>query len=278
MRISRDWEIDDFEQSRATVHEMVHTLATILNLDLPSDALNKLTLYYPDNMYFMEHIQNKPELKSRLRLVRDKIKRGEGFLLEYEQSGESAYLIYLANSSINMAAEEAGHFLNAVLRGPLKKPISPFDHFYRDVITECLGFFGSKFFNEKRKAQSENSIRRFLGKVKRGEYKKTDKESIQVAKYILQHLYLQRKTADPKEFIKKFHVQYKSRSAISRIFSTQLGYMLGNRLYYAVKRNKFSVGRIRDIFCDPFDEPFKAFNCTLEISERVKKVKDVTRL
>ena len=276
--VHRDWALDDIEQGRATVHDMVHTLASILHLNLPSDALNRLTLYYPDNMYFMEHIQDKPELKGRLRLVKDKIKRGEGFLLEYEQSGERAYLIYLANSSINMAAEEASHFLNAVVRGPLRKPISPFDHFYRIVVTECLGFFGSKFFNEKRKAQSENSIRRFLGKVKRGEHKKIDKESIQVAKYILQHLYLQRKTTDPKEFIKKFHTQYKSRSAISRIFSTQLGYMLGNRLYYAVKREKFSVERIRELFSDPFDVPFKAFNCTLEISEHVKKVKHVTQL
>jgi hypothetical protein len=276
--VHRDWELDDFEQSRATVHEMVHTLASILNLEFPSDALHKLTLYYPDNLYFMELIQNRPELKGQLRLVKDKIKRGEGFLLEYEHSGENAYLVYLANSSINMATEEACHFLNAVLRGPLRRPISPFDHFYRNVITECLGFFGSKFLNEKRQAQSENSIRRFLGKVKRGEYKKTDQESIQVSKYILQYFYLQRKTTDPTEYIKKFHIQYKSRSAISRIFSTQLGYMLGNKLYYAVKRGKFSIGRIREIFCDLFDEPMKAFDCTLEISERVKKVKHVSRL
>jgi hypothetical protein len=276
--VHRDWDLDDFEQSRSTVNEMVHTLASILNLEFPSDALHKLTLYYPDNLYFMELIQDKPELKGQLRLVKDKIKRGEGFLLEYEHSDENAYLIYLANSSINMATEEACHFLNAVLRGPMRRPISPFDYFYRNVITECLGFFGSKFFNEKRKAQSENSIRSFIGKAKRGEYKKTDQESIQVATYILQHFYLQRKTNDPKEYIKKFHIQYKSRSAISRIFSTQLGYMLGNRLYYAVKRGKFSISRIREIFCDPFDEPMKAFDCTLEVSERVKKVKHVSRM
>ena len=276
--VHRDWELDDFEQSRATVHEMVHTLASVLSLEFPPEALHKLTIYYPDNLYFMELLQNTPELKSQLRLVKDKIKRGEGFLLEYEHSGENAYLVYLANSSINMATEEACHFLNAVLRGPLRRPISPFDHFYRNVITECLGFFGSKFLNEKRKAQSENSIRRFLGKVKRGEYKETDQESIQVSKYILQHFYLQRKTTDPTEYIKKFHIQYKSRSAISRIFSTQLGYMLGNKFYYAVIRGKFSIGRIREIFCDPFDEPMKAFDCTLEISERVKKVKHVSRL
>ena len=275
--VHSDWELDDFEQSRATVHDIVYTLASILGLEFPSDALHKLTLYYPDNLHFTEFIQKRPELKGRLRLVKDKIKRGEGFLLEYKQSGEQAYLIYLANSSINMAAEEACHFLNAVLRGPLRKPVSPFDSFYRHVIMECLGFFGSKFLNEKRKAQSENAIRRFLGKIKRGDFK-ADQESIQVAKYLLQHFYLQRKTTDPTEYIKKFHRQYKSRSAVSRIFSTQLGYMLGNKLYYAVKRGKFAIGRIREIFCDPFDEPMKAFECTLEISERIKKVKHVNRL
>ena len=177
-----------------------------------------------------------------------------------------------------MAAEEACHFLNAVLRGPSNTPASPFDHFYRNVITECLGFFGSKFINEKRKSQTENSLRRFLGKVKRGEVKQNDHETKQVSRYILQHFYLQRKTTDAKEFVKKFHTQYKSRSVISRMFSTQLGYMLGNKLYYAVKRGKFPIERVREFFCDPFDKPMKAFNCYLEISERVKKVKHVSRL
>ena len=260
------------------VHEMVTTLASILNLELPPDALQKLTIYYPSNLHFMEFVQNTPELKSQLPPVRHKIKRGEGFLLEYERSGENTYLIYLANSNMNMAAEEACHFLNAVLRGPLKTSLSSFDYFYRNVITECLGFFGSKFINEKRKSQSENAIRKFLGKANRGEHKKTDQETIQVARYILQHFYLQRKTTDATEFITKFHIQYKSRSAVSRRFSTQLGNMLGNKLYYAVKRGKFAIGRIREIFCDPFDESMKAFECTLEISERVKKVKHVSRL
>ncbi|MGD2124899.1 MAG: ChaN family lipoprotein [Desulfobacteraceae bacterium] len=276
--VHKDWEIDDLQARGAMVHEMVTTLASILNLELPADALQKLTIYYPNNLHFMELIHKTPELKTQLRLVKDKIKRGEGFLLEYDRSGENTYLIYLANSNINMAAEEASHFLNAVLRGPLKTPVSPFDHFYRNVITECLGFFGSKFLNEKRKSQSEHSIRRFLGKVKRGERKQTDPETIQVARYILQHFYLQRKTTDAREFTNKFHSQYKSRSAVSRIFSTQLGYMLGNKLYYAVKRGKFSMEKIREFFRDPFDKPMKAFDCYVQISERVKKVKHVSRL
>jgi hypothetical protein len=276
--VHKDWEVDGFDGKGTMVREMVTSLASIFNLALPAHALQKLTVYYPDNLYFMDLLYKAPELKGQLRLVRDKMKRGEGFLMEYERFGENTYLIYLANSNINMAAEESCHFLHAVLRGPLKTPISAFDHFYRNVITECLGFFGSKFLNEKRKAQSENSIRRFLGKVKRGEHKKADQETIQVARHILQHFYMQRKTNDAAEFTKKFHTQYKSRSAISRMFSTQLGYIAGNKLYYAVKRGKFSMERIREIFRDPFDQPMKAFHCYLEMSDRVKKVKHVSRL
>jgi hypothetical protein len=276
--VHKDWEVNNFDRKGAMVHEMVTTLASIFDLEFPAEALQRLTIYYPDNLYFMELVQNTPELKGQLQLVRDKIKRGEGFLLEYTRSGENRYLIYLANSNINMAAEESCHFLNAVLKGPLNGALSPFDDFYRNVITECLGFFGSKFLNEKRKAQSENSIRQFLGKVRRGEHRGADQETIQVARYILQHFYLQRRTTDAEEFVKKFHAQYKSRSASSRIFSTQLGYMLGNKLYYAVKRGKFSIERIRQLFRDPFDEPMKAFNCYMEIRNQVKKVKHVSRL
>ena len=177
-----------------------------------------------------------------------------------------------------MAAEEASHFLNAVLRGSSKVSISPFDRFYRDVITECLGFIGSKFINEKRKSHTENSIRRFLGQVKRGELKHTDPQIIQAARYILQHFYLQRKTADATEFINKFFLQYHSRTAVSRMFSTQLGYMLGNKLYYAVKKGKFSLSKIREYFSDPFDKPHQAFDCYLDTSIRVRKVKHVSRL
>ena len=276
--VHQDWEDDTYEESGVMVHEMVTTLASILDLKLPRDALEKLTIYYPNDLDFMERIYNTPAFKGQLRLIRSKIKKGEGFLLEYTYAGERAYLIYLANSNINMAAEEACHFLNAVLRGPLETSISPFDSFYRNVITECLGFFGSKFINEKRKSHTENSIRSFLGQVKRGELKHTDPEIIQVARYILQHFYLQRKTFDPTEYNNKFFSQYYSQSAVTRMFSTQLGYMLGNKLYYAVKRGKFSMKRIQEYFHDPFDKPHKAFNCYLEISKRLKKVKHVSRL
>ena len=276
--VHQDWEDDAFDDKGVMVHEMVTSLASILELEFDPNAFESLAIYYPSNLDFMELIHSTPEFKGSLRLIKSKIKRGEGFLLEYEQAGNATYLIYLANSNINMAAEEATHFLNAVLRGPLDNSINAFDIFYRNVITECLGFFGSKFINEKRKSHTENSIRMLLGQIKRGEIKRIDPETTQVARYILQHFYLQRKTAAPEEFEKKFSLQYNSRAAVSRTFSTQLGYMLGNKLYYASKRGKFSIKRIRKYFKDTFDEPLKAFNCYLDICQRVRKVKHVSRL
>ncbi|MFZ7112859.1 MAG: ChaN family lipoprotein [Desulfatiglandales bacterium] len=275
--VHQDWEDTGFEERGVRVHEMVATLASIFRVKLPNDALQKLTIYYPDNLGFMEIVHDTPGLKGRLRLIREKIKRNEGFLLEYGHSGEEAYMIYLANSSINMAAEEACHFLHAVLRGPQKRSDSHFDRFYRHVIMECLGFFGSKFINEKRKAQTENALRKFLGKVRQGELRQADHKTIQVARLLLQHFYMERKTSDIHEFVKKFHALYQSRSVVSRMFSTQLGYMLGNKLYYAVKGEKFPLERIRELLCDPLDKPESAFRYYREISRRIKKVKHVSR-
>lgn len=276
--VHRDWADAAFSDRGGMIREMVSTFSSVFNLKLPPDALDNLTVHYPSNLGLMEFVHRIPELKGHLRRIRDKIKRGEGFLLEYEHSGSATYLIYLANSNINMAAEEACHFYNAVLRGLSKKPLSPFDHFYRNVLTECLGFFGSKFINEKRKSQSENALRKFLGRVNRGESKEADQETVQVARYLLQHFYLERKSRVSEEYIKKFSALYKSRSAVSRTFYTQLGYILGNKLYYAVKRGKFAIERIRELFRNPLDEPEKAFNAYLEIGDRVKKVKHVSRL
>jgi uncharacterized iron-regulated protein len=268
--VHQDWEDETMAGRGLTIPAMVGMIAALLELEFPKQSLDQLMIYYPNNLHFMEHIHDIPGLKGQRRLINEKIKRNEGFLLEYDQAGEEACLIYLAHSNINMAAEEAAHFLNAVLRGRLQKKLDPFDRFYWDAITECLGFFGSKLINEKRKSQTENSIRRFLGGVKQGEKIPADPVLSQVAHLLLRHFYLQRKSAEIGEFRKIFQPVYEGRSSIRHAFSTQLGYILGNNLYYAVKQGKFPLTKIREYFQDPFAEPAKAFYSYLEISSRIR--------
>ncbi len=276
--VHREWEENDgYGGQGVAVEEIVFEISGILKIELPPNCLEKLMIYYANDLDFMDLIYNISELKGKVRLVKDKIRNEEGFLLEYSQAGDDAYLIYLPNSNINMAAEEASHFVNAVSRGRIHVRLSPFDRFYWNVLTECLGFFGSKFINEKRKAQSENSLRRLLGQIKNKEYRKVDSMVSQVARYILQHYALQRRTGEAKTFEKKFDALYRNRTSLPIMFSTQLGYMLGNRLYYAVKKGRFPLSKIRDYFRDPFDSPGKAFECYLEVSNRLKAVEHVSQ-
>jgi len=273
--LHQDWEDNALEGRGLTIFQIIDILISILGLKLPSKALDDLSVYYPNNLDFMELVHDTPIFKGRIRLIKDKMKRGEGFLLEYPHEGAVTYAVYLPNSNINMAAEEAAHFINSVLRGHLQTTVNAFDRFYRDVVTECLGFFGSKFINEKRQPESKASLQQFLGKVRRGEYPGSKPEEIIAARYILQHLHLQEKTRDADAFIEKFDDQYNSRSAAIRAFSTQLGYMLGNQLYDAVKKGRYPLNRIRRHFQDSLDQPLDAFNRYFEIDQHLKKSRPV---
>jgi len=275
--VHREWEDDGYGGQGLSVEEIVSEISAILKIELPAHWLEKLTVYYASNLDFMDLIHNMPELKGKIRLIKEKIRNEEGFVLEYSRAGNDAYLIYLPNSNINMAAEEASHFVNAVSRGRIQVRLSPFDRFYWNVLTECMGFFGSKFINEKRKAHSENSLRRLLGQIKHKEYRKDDAMVPQVARYILQHYALQRRSGEAKDFEKKFDTQYRHRSSLPIMFSTQLGYMVGNKLYYAVKKGRFPLSKIRGYFQNPFDTPGEAFECYLRISKRLKAVKHVSQ-
>lgn len=272
-----EWAEDIGEPRGMTVQEMAQTIARVLDLAFPSRALDKLTVYYANDLYFMDYIFNLPGTKGKSHLIREKIKRAEGFLLTYEAESEKRYLIYLPNSNLNMAAEEASHFVNAVLSSPSVHRLSAFDRFYWNTITECLGFFGSKFINEKRKAHTESSLRRIVHQAKRNGRQTVDPETLQIARYLLQHYYLQRRTTDPSEFERKFGAVYRNRSIKPTVFSTQLGYMLGNKLYYAVKKGYFPLSDIRKYYCDPFSAPCSAFECYHEIIRRVGDLKQISQ-
>jgi hypothetical protein len=254
----------------STVPGMVDTLCTILGIEYPREAMERLEVHYGTDIGFIEMIENRPALRPLLPAIRRKMKRNEGFLIEYDYSGsESSYLVFLPNSSLNMAAEEAAHLLNAILRGPVSADMAPFDLFYRIAMTECLGFFGSKFINEKRKAHTLHYLRQYLGKYKQKAVPLRERRRARVARQILQHRNLERRTQRPEDFIAKFLDVYRSRSAATTMLATQLGYMLGDRLYAAVKKGRFPLKDVLVQLRAPFSTPFAAFQAYQEISMRL---------
>jgi hypothetical protein len=255
------------------IQSIVQDLDSLFQFPFPLEALERLMVYSSRNLDFTEIIQGIPPLRGHMRRIKDKIRRGEGFLLEYGEGGLADYLIYLPNSSINQAAEEATHFMHAVLRGPLERLPARHDWFYANVLTEALGFFGSKLINEKRKAPSESSLRLFLGKVRKGMDSPNQAETVRIARLILQHLHLEKRSLRELDFRRKFAEVFRDRTALPQLFSTQLGYMLGNRLYYAVKKGLLPLKDIRALFFESFAHPGHAFAAYARFAQQLKRIR-----
>ncbi len=268
-----NWAELSGENYFSQLQSIIQNLDSLFQFKFPMESLERLTVYSSRNLDFTEVIQNTPELRGHLRRIKDKIRRGEGFLLEYREGEMDSFLVYLPNSSINQAAEEATHFMNVVLRGPLEKMPQGHDYFYSNVLTEALGFFGSKMINEKRKAPTESSLRLFLGKVKQGVDTPNQAETVKISRLILQHLHLEKRSSHEMDFRKKFAEVYPDRSTLPQIFSTQLGYMLGNRLYYAVKKGLIPLRDIRSLFYERFETSGHAFAAYIRFVERLKSIR-----
>jgi len=268
-----EWEDLCEDSGNTTIPGLVKTICKILELPYPHEAVERLEVYYGSHLDFMGHICHSRELSHMLPAVRRKIASNEGFLLEYDRDGADTYLIYLPTSSLNMAAEEAAHFLNAAMRGKLSLPLKPFDAFYRTVMTETLGFFGSKLINEKRKVLTRNALRRYLRsfrhpqKTPAGE----DRNKIVLSHLLLKHRFLENLSHNPEEFKIKFRKVYNDRKGLHTTLATQLGYMLGDKLFYAVKKRRFSLKEVIELFKEPFTGPGKAFSTYSVISSAVKR-------
>ncbi|HKP97394.1 MAG TPA: ChaN family lipoprotein [Fibrobacteria bacterium] len=268
-----NWAELSGENYFSQLQSIIQNLDSLFQFRFPMESLERLTVYSSRNLDFTEVVQGTPELRGHIRRINDKIRRGEGFLLEYQEGGMDSYLIYLPNSSINQAAEEATHFMNVVLRGPLKQMPVGHDYFYANLLTEALGFFGSKMINEKRKAPTESSLRLFLGKVKQGMDSPNQAETVKVSRLILQHLHLEKRSSREMDFRKKFAAVFADRTAVPQVFSTQLGYMLGNRLYYAVKKGLIPLKDIRALFYESFDHPGLAFAAYARFVQQLKRIR-----
>jgi hypothetical protein len=127
--------------------------------------------------------------------------------------------------------------------------------------------------NEKRKSPTESSLRLFLGKVKQGLESPNQEETAKVARLILQHMHLEKRSSREMDFRKKFAAVFADRTAMPQIFSTQLGYMLGNRLYYAVKKGLIPLKDVRALFYENFSHPGLAFSAYARFVQQLKRIR-----
>lgn len=265
--VSGDWNAVPGTGPVHSVPNLVRTLCRIMRFEYPGSELQRLSVYYPSDLDFMNTLMRHPDLRRWMPQIKRKIRDNEGFLLEYPDGGRTAYLIYLANSSLAMAAEEAVHLIHAARKpSPPPRRIDRFDLFYRDAVTECLGFYGSKLLVPKRRTETLNGLRRYIGRHGKDGKRTAAGKRVRLARIVLQHDALKRRFPHKKAFTDKFDSLYRSRGGTAQNAATLLGYLLGDRLYRAVSRGRYSPERVRELFGMPLEQPGAAFRIFLALS------------
>ncbi len=254
------------------VPKMVETICNALEIEYPTDDIERLSVYHARNLNVLRAIMTGDAKAVDCCLVRRKISDGEAFLLEYNSENDKSFLMYLPSSSLTMAAEESAHFVNASCRGETPVNTGVFDCFYRHVMNECLGFFGSKIVNQRRTAETTSAIRSFLGQHKSSP--PTDSAGrmrMEVGRAILRHHYLEKKRANREEFHEKFGSVYSRKSAMPALLATQLGYILGYRLFDAVRKGKVPMKVVRDLYHRSFPGSAEAFQAYRDLANVVRQ-------
>jgi len=165
-------------------------------------------------------------------------------------------IVYLGNLSLNHAGEEASHFIKHVCSGE-EKPRDPFDAFYANILHEALGFFGSKIVNHKRKCYHAKDYQKLIQYFRRVTNPKKRNLDFETALLTYQGKILESKG----EAISDMAV-FRGRPDLFFSVTHALGYILGDRLYYALMENAVTKTEIRELFFDPwqgFGKPFQTY-------------------
>ena len=84
-----NWAELSGENYFSQLQNIIQNLDSLFQFRFPMESLERLTVYSSRNLDFTEVVQGTPELRGHIRRINEKIRRGEGFLLEYQEGGRS---------------------------------------------------------------------------------------------------------------------------------------------------------------------------------------------
>ncbi|HUJ29477.1 MAG TPA: ChaN family lipoprotein [Myxococcales bacterium] len=238
---------------------LARTVARFLGLWAPAlrNELQQVSVYTAGDLSFLDRL----EVTARERReIEQQILSRESYYIP------RARIAYLANLSVNHAAEEAAHFVRHVVSGADDAPRGMVDSFYARALEEAYAFCGSKIVNPRRKCPHEPEFQRLAKAPEAGAFNR------QVAKLVLHHRAMERGGRRPAKATRL------AGPALFNAVTHSLGYMLGERLYYALATGRLLKREVRDLFLDPLDahgEPLAAY---MRLSRRLAGVRIPKRI
>jgi hypothetical protein len=256
----------DYADARHSFLELLQQIADFLKISLPRKA-EEVEVFTCGDLSFLKALQEEGGFsKTDIRRIKQQVLASESYCIPQKN------YVYLGNLSLNHAAEEAAHYLKYLSSGK-EFPRDPVDAFYANIIHEALGFFGSKTVNHKRKCFHEKEYVGLIGYLTSAQVPKGRRLELEIALLVLRHRELDKKSVPIRS--RQF---FRSRHNLFFGVTHGLGYMLGDRLYYAMIHDRMSKQEIRDIFRDPMQgegEPFELYHRLLRKVRGIKIPKRV---
>lgn len=256
----------DYADAKASFLEIVDRICEFLNLKL-GPMRDEVEVFTSGDLSFLKHLKTKGDFSSKeISIIKRQILESESYYIA------KARVVYLANLSINHAAEEASHFIKSVCSG-IEEPRAIIDAFYANILHEALGFFGSKLINNKRKCFHERDFENLLDYFESVKVRADRRLERETAIFVLEYKRLER---DGRHLIKTDI--FRTRLDLFISITHSLGYMLGDRLYYGLMGRFISKEEVRELFVDPWHEDGEPLAAYMKLTRQLKKVRIPKRM
>lgn len=257
----------DYADAKHSFVELLRQVADFLAIPLTQEMEEEVEVFTCGDLSFLKKLSDDDDFSKReIQRIKKQILNSESYCIPQKR------YVYLANLSINHASEEAAHYLKFLCSGA-EEPRDPVDAFYANTLHEALGFFGSKIINHKRKCFHEREYLGLINYFHSNKVPRTRDLELEIALLILKHKELEKKGIPIRS-----QRYFKAKHELFFGVTHGLGYMLGDRLYYAFLTEKITKEEVRDLFCDPMKgegEPFEIYKRLLRKVRGVKIPKRV---
>ncbi len=244
----RNWYVDlvGEEDLYSQVLKLVRIVAQFLEIE--DEDLDDFVVYSPANLDFLDRLRHESGLSlEEIKAVAAHIRTNESYFIE------DGNIIYIANLSINHAAEEATHFIHKVCAGPRRADLSQTEDFYCQVMRETLGFFGSKILNHKRHCHTLDDFRH--PERSHPTLRASRMEELRtIGTFVNDHKVWERVFLNTGRMWQLEGPTFELPLALHLGVTHALGYMLGNRMFDTLMRGRLEKQFVRKLFFMNFSE------------------------
>jgi len=256
----------DYADAKTSFLELTDRICDFLGVKLGKER-EHVEVFTCGDLSFLKRLKEKGRFPNdELDIIKKQILASESYYIS------SARIVYLANLSMNHAAEEASHFIKNICSGP-EEPREMIDAFYANTLHEALGFFGSKLINHKRKCYHEKDFENLLAY-----FKTVNVTAERRLEYETAHLITEYKRVERRGMHLSQTDIFRSRMDLFLAITHALGYMLGDRLYYGLMNQVVKKKDVRELFINSWKEEGEPVDVYMNLLAKLKGVRIPKRM